>query len=126
MQNPKGNHLPLFDLPATLTTDQAVWHEARWGSMRVGFETYREAFDDTALLKGCPDDRCQCPHWGYLLTGRLTVRYPDHDEIVEPGEAYYMAPGHTMAVDAGTTLIEFSPADEFQKLMDTAGKNLPR
>ena len=25
------------------------------------------------LLKGLPNDRCPCPHWGYVLKGRLRV-----------------------------------------------------
>jgi hypothetical protein len=67
------------------------------------------------LLKGLPDDRCQCPHWGYLLAGRLRVRYASHEEIVNLGEVYYMAPGHTMAAEAGTVLIEFSPKKDFER-----------
>jgi hypothetical protein len=31
----------------------------------VDFLTFREDFDATPLLKGLPDDQCQCPHWGY-------------------------------------------------------------
>ena len=52
------------------------------------------------------------------------MHYPDHDEIVEPGELYYMAPGHTMETKAGTVLVEFSPKEEFRKLTELAEKNL--
>ena len=64
------------------------------------------------------------PHWGYLLSGRMTVRYADHEEVVEAGDVYYMAPDHTIAVDAGTVLVEFSPLDEFQKTEEVAERNL--
>ena len=94
--------------------------------MRVGYETYLSDFDDTELLKGLPDDRCQCPHWGYLLAGRMTVRYADHEEVVNAGDVYYMAPGHTMAAEAGTVLIEFSPKEEFRKLTGIAERNFAR
>jgi len=30
----------------------------------VDFLTFREDLDATPLLKGLPDDQCQCPHWG--------------------------------------------------------------
>src|SRR5207245_7421707 len=30
--------------------------------------------DLAPLLKGLPDDRCQCPHWGFLFKGRIVVR----------------------------------------------------
>ena len=37
-----------------------------------------------------------------------------------------MAPGHTMACNAGTVLIEFRPREEFRKLTEIAEKNFPR
>jgi hypothetical protein len=92
--------------------------------MRVGFETYLQDFDDAPLLKGLPNDRCQCPHWGYLLSGRMVVRYEDQEEVVEAGDVYYMAPDHTIAVDAGTVLIEFSPKEKFRETVAAGERNL--
>ncbi len=54
----------------------------------------------------------------------MTVLYADHEEVVEAGEIYYMAPDHTIEVDAGTVLIEFSPKDEFQKTVEVGEQNL--
>jgi hypothetical protein len=125
-REPKGQHAALREFATKLASDEAIWRETEWGDMRVGYETYLADFDDAELLKGLPDDRCPCPHWGYLLAGRLTVRYPDHDEIVEAGDVYYMAPGHSMAAKAGTVAIEFSPLEEFRKLMEVAGPNWER
>jgi len=56
----------------------------------------------------------------------MTVRYPDRDEVVRAGELYYMAPGHTMAVEAGTVLVEFSPREQFEQLTEIAEKNFAR
>jgi hypothetical protein len=125
-QKSKGRHAALPEFDKTFATGEVIWREAQWGEMRVGYETYLADYDDAPWLKGLPDDRCQCPHWGYLLTGRMTVLYADHEEVVEAGDVYYMAPGHTILVEAGAALIEFSPKDEFQKLMDVAGQNLAR
>ena len=125
-QGSKGNHVAPSKLKTTFTSREVIWREAQWGQMRVGYETYLTDFNDTALLKGLPNDQCQCPHWGYLLAGRMTVTYSDHQDVVEASEAYYMAPGHTMAVEAGTVLIEFSPKDKFQELMDFAEQNMAR
>lgn len=129
-----GRHAALFDFPVTQATEEMIWREAQWGGMRVGYETYLEDFSDEEMLKGLPGDRCQCPHWGYLIAGRMTVKYADRDDVVKAGEAYYMAPGHTIAVEAGTVLVEFSPWDEFRTLMEfaerkmaqTKGKNTSR
>jgi hypothetical protein len=48
--------------------------------------------DHTRLLQGLPEDRCQCPHWGYVLEGRLTFQVADGEEIVEAGCAYTCRP----------------------------------
>src|SRR5215210_901551 len=34
------------------------------GDYTVNFLTFRQDIDQAALLKGAPDDSCQCPHWG--------------------------------------------------------------
>ena len=78
----------------------------------VIFTSIREDWDLTPILKGLPGDSCQCPHWGYVTAGRLTVRYGDGEEVIEPGEAFYMPPGHVPAAVAGTELVMFSPQDE--------------
>src|SRR5579862_10061408 len=64
------------------------------GGYTVNFACFRPDMDHTPLLKGAPDDRCQCPHWGYVLAGRLTDRFADHEETVHAGEAFYLPPGH--------------------------------
>jgi hypothetical protein len=75
----------------------------------VDFVTIREGHSLEALLKGLPDDRCQCPHWGYLFAGRITVTYIDHDEVFAAGDAFYMSPGHVPSAETGTEFVQFSP-----------------
>ena len=55
----------------------------------------RESHDLAPMLKGLPGGNCSCPHWGYVLKGRIIVRYDDHEEVFEAGDAFYMPPGHT-------------------------------
>ena len=78
----------------------------------VNFTTIREDSDLAPMLKGLPGDSCQCPHWGYMTAGRLTVRYADHEEVIEPGDAFYMPPGHVPSALAGSQFVMFSPQDE--------------
>src|SRR5437868_2778934 len=70
----------------------------------VSLTTFREHIDMTPILASLPGGRCACPHWGYVIKGRVTVRYEDHDEVLEEGDAYYMAPGHVPDIEAGTEL----------------------
>jgi len=94
------------------------------GGYTVGFETFREDADAAPLMKGLPDDRCQSPHWGYVVRGKVTFTYPDHAETYEGGDAYYAPPGHIPAITAGTEIIEFSPTDEYSRTMEVIGRNL--
>ena len=77
----------------------------------VNFVTIRQDHDLAPMLAALPGGMCQCPHWGVMTKGRLTARYPDHDEVFEAGDAFYMPPGHTAAAAAGSEFVQFSPTD---------------
>ena len=94
------------------------------GGYTVAFETYTAESDLTEFFAGLPDDRCQSPHWGVVLRGRLTYRYPDREETIEAGEAYYAPPGHTPFVHAGTEVVEFSPTDALEETLAVVSENL--
>jgi hypothetical protein len=81
------------------------------------FVTIRQTHSLAAMLKGLPGDRCQCPHWGYLLSGKLTVSYADREETYLPGDAFYMPPGHVPTAEAGSEFVQFSPTDQLQETM---------
>jgi quercetin dioxygenase-like cupin family protein len=51
-----------------------------------------------------------------VLKGKITIRYSDREETVTAGEAFYMPPGHAPAAEAGTELIQFSPADQLAEV----------
>lgn len=36
------------------------------GDLSVNFLTVKIDIDGAPLLKGLPDARCSCPHWGYV------------------------------------------------------------
>ena len=93
------------------------------GDHTVAFEQFSGGGDMAPLFSGLPHDRCQCPHWGVVVQGRLTFTYADGQEVVEAGEAYYAPPGHTPAADPGTETIEFSPAEALHKTMTVVMKN---
>ena len=90
----------------------------------VEFTTFREDADGTPVFKGLPDDRCQSPHWGYVMRGRLTFRYADRDEVYEAGDAYYAPPGHIPVVTADTEVVEFSPTEEYNRTLEVVARNL--
>jgi hypothetical protein len=91
----------------------------------VNFTSFHEDIDATPLMKGLPDDRCQCPHWGYVVSGKVTFRYADRDEIFEAGDAFYTPPGHVPVThEPGTEFVMFSPAEELRKTEAVMMKNM--
>lgn len=100
-------------------------HFEDFGPYTVGFETYTADADVAALFVGLPDDRCQCPHMGYVVEGKVTFTFADgHDETYETGEAYYAPPGHTPTIYAGTQVVEFSPTRELRQTLEVVEKNM--
>jgi hypothetical protein len=93
------------------------------GGYMVEFTSFREDADATPFFKGLPDDRCQSPHWGYVMSGRLTFRYADREEVYEAGDAYYAPPGHIPVVTAGTDIVEFSPTEEYGRTLEVLARN---
>ncbi len=90
----------------------------------VNFVLFREDADGTPLLKGLPGDRCTCPHWGYVLKGKLTYRFADHEETVEAGDAFYLPPGHVPFATAGSEILQFSPTEELREVEAAMFKNM--
>lgn len=90
----------------------------------VGFETFKQDFDPAPLFVGLPDDRCQCPHWGTVVSGRLVFRYADREETFRAGDVYYGGPGHVPLIFAGSEIVEFSPTAQFNETMAVVSQNL--
>ena len=94
------------------------------GGYTVGFETYSADADLSPFFEGLPDNQCQAPHWGYVVQGKVTFKYGDHDETYEAGDAYYAPPGHTPVLYAGAEVVEFSPTKELQQTIEVVTKNM--
>ena len=91
----------------------------------VNFVEFRQDLDATPFMKGLPDDRCQCPHWGYVVKGKLTMQYPDRVEVYEAGDAYYSPAGHVpIKHEPGTQIVQFSPTGKLRETQAVLYKNM--
>ena len=91
----------------------------------VNFTSFREDVDATPLMKGLPDDRCQCPHMGYVVKGKVKFTFTEgREEVYEAGDAYYAPPGHLPYLYAGSEVVEFSPSAELQETMAVVERNM--
>lgn len=96
------------------------FRSTQWGDLEVGF-TVTGIGDHTALYAGLPGAVCPCPHYGYILAGRIRCSYPGTDwpdEVVGAGEAYHFPAGHVLIYEEPTEALELNPAAALQTLMD--------
>ena len=64
---------------STAEAIEAPGFEGRYGETEgytIGFERYTDHADMAPMFVGLPDDRCQCPHWGYVFKGKLVYHMP--------------------------------------------------
>jgi hypothetical protein len=111
-------------LPVTLEVAEGKLWQAEWGGQTVEFGAFNQTIDPAPLFHGLPDDRCQCPHWGYVIKGSLRYRFADHEEVYQAGDVYYAPPGHTPVLEAGVEYIEFSPTAELAKTNAVVERNM--
>jgi hypothetical protein len=69
--------------------------------------------DTTPLFEGLEGDLCQCPHWGFVVSGQLaTTDSNGVRETVKADDLFYWPPGHNVKVDADSEIVMFSPQRE--------------
>jgi hypothetical protein len=110
--------------PIAVDLPEIVGRYADAGEYTIAFESFPQDADPAPFFVGLPDDRCQCPHWGIVTAGQITFRWADHEETFVEGDAYYAPPGHLPLIAAGTSVVEFSPAEALQATMAVVEQNL--
>lgn len=88
------------------------------GSMTLAWVTLAKGIDLEPGLQGLPGDLCQCPHWGYLVLGRLRMKTAEGNHEYKAGDAFYWGPGHAPEALEDTVYIDFSPTEEFNVVLD--------
>jgi hypothetical protein len=113
------------DLPVALELPVATFRVAEWDEIAVAYVQLKAGADATPLLEGLPNDKCGCPHWGYILEGAIHVRYADDsEEVCRAGDMFYWPEGHTVWVEEDTSFVEFSPKQELKGVYDHIGQKL--
>jgi len=81
--------------------------------------TLSAGVDTTPLFQGLEGDLCQCPHWGFVLRGRITTTdATGAQETVQANDLFYWPPGHNVRVDADAEIVMFSPQREHSQVID--------
>ena len=96
-----------------------------FGGMTSAYMEYPTGLDLAPLLAGLERDHCQCPHWGFVIEGRIRVDYEDGShETVSAGEIYYWPSGHTVVIEEAVKMVEFSPHDQMSQVLAHVVGNL--
>lgn len=78
-----------------------------------------QGVDTTPLFEGLEGDECQCPHWGFVLQGRITTTDAQgQQETVNTNDLFYWPPGHNVRVEDDAEIIMFSPQREHSEVID--------
>lgn len=112
-------------LPVRVESGGVCIQAQDWADINVARVRLPRGADAAPLLEGLPQDLCQCPHWGTVLSGSIHVRFADgHEETVRAGDVYYWPPGHTVRVDEDYEAVEFSPSAAMCMVIDHLNSKL--
>jgi hypothetical protein len=118
-------HVAVEQIPLEMKVDEIETRGVEWGEQLVRHVDLPPGVDFTPLFVGLPGDLCQCPHWGYVLSGSIKLRYADGtEETTRAGEAYYWPAGHTGWTDEGVTFLEVSPTDGLRPVLEHLASQL--
>lgn len=107
------------DVPPTIEGDGIeVRTTAVGGDLSVAFVKIAAGTDMKPALKGLPYNMCPCPHWGYMLSGRLRMRTSEGDFTYGAGDAFYWAPGHVPDALEDCEYVDFSPSLQWNKVIE--------
>ena len=109
-----------IDVPGATARQQTEFGDASpYGKISGEYFSFGAGTDIAPLLHGLEDDMCQCPHWGYVLSGSTTTTYSSGEqETASKGDLFYWPPGHTVKAEDGAEIILFSPQEEHNQVID--------
>src|SRR5690349_23313061 len=100
-----------MQIPGAIIRQRTDFGEAGgFGKISSEYFTLSQGVDTTPLFQGLEGNLCQCPHWGFVLSGQLTTTDGSGtQETVNANDLFYWPPGHNVRVDADAEIIMFSP-----------------
>lgn len=103
-----------LDIPGAILRQRTNFGDATGlGKISGEFFSLSAGVDTTPLFMGLEGDLCQCPHWGFLLSGQLSTTDANGVvEMVDAQDLFYWPPGHNVKVHADAEIVMFSPQRE--------------
>lgn len=105
------------DLPMAIEGGGVEFRMDRAGEHSIAWVRLPAGADLRPMLAGLPGDLCPCPHWGYLISGRLVMHTKDGDQTYRAGQAFYWAPGHAPEALEDCEYVDISPTEELERVV---------
>ena len=109
-----------MQIPGAVLRLQEGFGDVRgYDKISAEFFSLAKGVDTTPLFMGLDGDRCQCPHWGFVLSGKITTTDAQGvRETVNANDLFYWPPGHNVLVEEDAEFVMFSPAREHIHVID--------
>ncbi len=109
-----------MEIPGAIIRQKTEFGDATGlGKMSCEYFSLSAGVDTTPLFMGLEGNLCQCPHWGFLMSGQLTATDAKGiEEIVNGNDLFYWPPGHNVKVNADAEIVMFSPQHEHTKVIN--------
>jgi hypothetical protein len=114
MKVSKDNIEVKLEIPGAIVRQRTDFGDASgYGKISGEYFSLSAGVDTTPLFVGLEGNSCQCPHWGYVLSGHITTTNADGtEESVQAKDLFYWPPGHNVKVNQDAEIIMFSPQKE--------------
>jgi hypothetical protein len=104
---------------AVLRLEPGFGTASGYGGLSGEYFSLAAGVDTRPLFEGLDGNLCQCPHWGYVVKGRITTTDARGTrETVQANDLFYWPPGHNVLVEADAELVMFSPEREHVQVID--------
>ena len=109
-----------MEIPGAVVRQQMNFGDAS-GFGRISGEYFSLAagVDTRPLFVGLDGGVCDCPHWGFVVRGRITTTDAGGlQETVNKDDLFYWPPGHNVRVEEDADIVMFSPQHEHARVID--------
>ncbi|MCJ7758712.1 MAG: cupin domain-containing protein [Gillisia sp.] len=120
MKISKDNIEVKMEIPGAVIRQQTDFGDATGlGKISGEYFSLSAGVDTTPLFMGLEGNLCQCPHWGYILSGQLIVTNASGvEETVNAKDLFYWPSGHNVKVIEDAEIIMFSPQEKHTPVID--------
>ncbi|SDS66282.1 hypothetical protein [Gramella sp. MAR_2010_147] len=120
MRVAKENIEVKMEIPGAIIRQRTEFGDASGlGKISGEFFSLSAGVDTTPLFIGLEGNLCQCPHWGYVLSGQIeTTDSKGTQESVNTNDLFFWPAGHNVKVIEDAEIIMFSPQHEHTKVIN--------